>query len=233
LPNIISYSDKSGALKETVFKVYAVAEGGINILSTDTKPLGELRIYPEITPSLLLKTKADGIPDARDLSLNEISHLPIKSATGDINLQQLIEQSKHPDKPNLKPNWTNYDEVESNCRKLKLVMKDLGFNKFDRNAYIYYFLANNNDWKNYNISPQKIQSSNLNAKTLQNYRSKDFGNCLVADDYVAMKAMGLAVNTEADWAQLGDSSQKKEQFFMPLKSIERQLLAVLKNPNPA
>jgi hypothetical protein len=25
------------------------------------------------------------------------------------------------------------------CRKLKLVMKDLGVNKFDRNAVIYYF----------------------------------------------------------------------------------------------
>ena len=48
-----------------------------------------------------------------------------------------------------------------------------------------------------------------------------------------MKAMGLTVNTESDWAQMGDSSQKKEQFFMPLKSIERQLLAVLKNPNKA
>jgi hypothetical protein len=43
--------------------------------------------------------------------------------------------------------------------------------------------------------------------------------------------MGLPVNTESDWAQMGDTSQKKEQFFMPLKSIERQLVAVLKNPN--
>jgi hypothetical protein len=41
----------------------------------------------------------------------------------------------------------------------------------------------------------------------------------------------LAVNTESDWVQMDDSSQKQEQFFMPLKSIERQLLAVLKNPN--
>ncbi|WP_394754096.1 hypothetical protein [Crenothrix sp.] len=231
LPAIVSYSDKTGTLKETVFKVYAVAEGGINILSSDTKPLGELKIYPELTPSLLLKTKPDGIPDARDLSLNEISYLPVKSAAGEINLQQLIEQSKHPEKPNLKPDWNNYQDVQSNCRKLKLVMKDLGFNKFDRNAYIYYFLANNNDWKNYNITAQKVQGNNINAKTLQDYRSKNFDNCLAVDDYSVMKAMGLPVNTETDWAQMGDSSQKKEQFFMPLKSIERQLVAVLKNPN--
>jgi hypothetical protein len=233
LPAIVSYSDKTGTLKETVFKVYAVAEGGINILSSDTKSLGELRIYPELTPSLLLKTKADGIPDARDLSLNEISYLSVKSAAGEINLQQLIEQSKHPEKPNLKPDWNNYDNVQSNCRKLKLVMKDLGFNKFDRNAYIYYFLANNNDWKNYNITAQKIQSNNVNVKTLQNYRSKNFDNCLAVDDYAVMKTMGLPVNTESDWAQMGDTSQKKEQFFMPLKSIERQLVAVLKNANKA
>ena len=117
--------------------------------------LGELKIYPEILPSLLLKTTADGIPDARDLSFEEIGYSPIKSAAGEINLQQLIEQSKHPAKPNLKPDWNNYQEVEGNCRKLKLVMKDLGFNKFDRNAVIYYFLAKNGDWNNYNITRQK------------------------------------------------------------------------------
>jgi hypothetical protein len=233
LPAIVSYSDKSGTLNETVFKVYAVAEGGINILGTDTKPLGELRIYPEITPSLLFKTTADGIPDARDLSFNEISYLPVKSATGDINLQKLIEQSKHPEKPNLKPDWHNYQDVQGNCRKLKRVMKDLGFNKFDRDAYIYYFLANNDDWKNYNISVQKAQDNNVTAKTLQNYHSKNFDNCLATEDYVVMKAMGLTVNTEADWAKMSDSSQKKEQFFMPLKAIERQLVTVLKNPNKA
>jgi hypothetical protein len=233
LPAIVKYSDKNGTLNETVFKVYAVAEGGINILGADTKPLGELRIYPEITSSLLLKTRADGIPDARDLSLMEISQSPMKSATGDINLQQLIEQSKHPEKPTLKPDWNNYDDVKSNCRKLKVVMKDLGFNKFDRNAFIYYFLANNVDWRNYNIPSQKVQAEDINAKTLQKYRAKNFDNCLAADDYTAMKAMGLTVNTDSDWAQMGDTSQKKEQFFMPLKSIERQLLAVLKNPNKA
>jgi len=48
-----------------------------------------------------------------------------------------------------------------------------------------------------------------------------------------MKAMGLPVNTASDWALMGDASQKKEQFFLPLKSIERQLVAVLKNPNKA
>jgi hypothetical protein len=233
LPAIVRYSDKTGTLNETVFKVYAVAEGGINILSSDTKPLGELKIYPEITASLLLKTKPDGTPDARDLSLIEISQSPMKSSTGEINLQQLIEKSKHPEKPNLKPDWKNYEDVQNNCRKLKVVLKDLGFNKFDRNAYIYYFLANNGDWKNYNITAQKVQSNNINAKTLQDYRSKNFDNCLVADDYTVMKTMGLAVNTESDWTQMGDSSQKKEQFFMPLKSIERQLFAVLKNPNKA
>ena len=233
LPAFVRYTDKSGMLTENLFKVYAVAEGGIHILSSDAKPLGELRIYPELTSSLLLKSKADSIPDAHDLSLVEINQSPMKSGTGEINLQQLIEQSKHPEKPNLKPDWKNYADVQTNCRKLKVVLKDLGFNKFDRNAYIYYFLANNNDWLNYNITAQKVQSNNINAKTLQDYRNKNFDNCLTTDDYTVMKAMGLVVNTESDWVQMGDSSQKKEQFFMPLKSIERQLVAVLKNPNQA
>lgn len=233
LPAIVRYSNKTGTLNETLFKVYTVAEGGINILSSDTQPMGELRVYPEITSSLLLKVKADGIPDARDLSLSEISASPMKSATGEINLQQLIEQSKHPEKPDLTPDWNNYEAVESNCRKLKIVMKDLGFNKFDRNAYLYFFLANNSDWKNYNLSAQKVQSNNIDAKTLQNYRSKNFDNCLTVDDYSVMKAMGLPVNSESDWTLMGDTRLKKEQFFMPLRSIERQLLPVLKIPNKA
>lgn len=231
LPPTITFSGNTGTLNETSFKVYAVAEGGINILSSDTKPLGELKVYPEITASLLLKTTADGTPDARDLSLEEIGHLPIKSATGDVKLLQLLEQSTHASKPNLKPNWNNYTEVETECHKLKSIMKDLGFNKFDRNAVIYYFLVNSNDWKNYNVNQQQLQRNEINAKAAQNYRDKNFGNCLVDSDYIVMKAMGLPVNVAADWQQIGESAQKKEQRFIPLKSIERQLVSVLKNPN--
>ncbi len=231
LPAIVTFSGKTGVLNQTVFKVYAVAEGGINILGSDTQPLGELKIYPEIIPSLLLKTRADGVPDARDLSLEEIGYSPIKSAAGEIKLMQLIEQSKHPAKPNLKPNWNNSEEVEANCRKIKLVLKDLGFNKFDRNAFIYYFLAKNSDWKNYNIPPQKAMTEEIQPKIMKTYRSKDFGNCLAVEDYAVMKAMGLPVNVQSDWQQIEESSQKKEQFFTPLKSIERQLISVLKNPN--
>jgi hypothetical protein len=231
LPAIVTFSGKTGILKQTVFKVYAVEEGGINILGSDTQPLGELKIYPEIIPSLLLKTTPDGVPDARDLSLEEIGYSPIKSTAGEIKLLQLIEQSKHPAKPNLKPDWNNYEEVENNCRKIKLVMKDLGFNKFDRNAFIYYFLANNSDWKNYNISTQKAMNGEIRPKIMESYRSKDFGLCLAVDDYAVMKAMGLPVNLQSDWKQIEESSQKKEQFFTPLKSIERQLISVLKNPN--
>jgi hypothetical protein len=231
LPAIVTYSGKTGVLNQTVFKVYAVAEGGINILGSDTQPLGELTIYPEIIPSLLLNTTADGVPDARDLSLDEIGYSPIKSATGEIKLLQLIEQSKHPAKPNLKPDWNSYEEVEANCRKIKLVMKDLGFNKFDRNAFIYYFLANNSDWKNYNMPPQRAISDEIRSKVMESYRSKNFGLCLAVDDYAVMKAMGLPVNLSSDWKQIEESSQKKEQFFTPLKSVERQLVSVLKNPN--
>jgi hypothetical protein len=231
LPRIVTFSGKSGALNESIFKVYAVAEGGVNLFGSDAEPLGELKIYPEIIPSLLLKTAAEGIPDARDLSLEEIGYSPIKSGTDEIKLLQLIEQSKHPAKPNLKPNWSNYEDVEGNCRKIKLVMKDLGFNKFDRNAFIYYFLTNNGDWKNYNISLKKIVSDQTSLKVMQGYRSKDFGSCLTPDDYTVMKAMGLPVNLPSDWKQIEDLSQKKEQFFIPLKSIERQLVSVLKNPN--
>ena len=231
LPAIVTFSGKTGVLNQTVFKVYAVEEGGINILGSDTQPLGELKIYPEIIPSLLLKTTPDGVPDARDLSLEEIGYSPIKSAAGEIKLLQLIEQSKHPAKPNLKPNWNNYEEVENSCRKIKLVMKDLGFNKFDRNAFIYYFLANNSDWKNYNISTQKAMSGEIRPKVMESYHNKDFGLCLAVDDYAVMKAMGLPVNLQSDWKQIEASSQKKEQFFSPLKSIERQLISVLKNPN--
>ena len=231
LPAIVTFSGKTGVLNQTVFKVYAVAEGGINILGSDTQPLGELKIYPEIIPSLLLKTTANGVPDARDLSWDEIGYSPIKSASGEIKLLQLIEQSKHPAKPNLKPNWNSYEEVENNCRKIKLVMKDLGFNKFDRNAFIYYFLANNGDWRNYNIPQQKAMSDEIRPKVMESYRSKNFGLCLAADDYAVMKAMGLPVNLQSDWKQFEESSQKKEQFFTPLKSIERQLISVLKNPN--
>jgi len=180
-----------------------------------------------------LRTGPDGVPDARDLSFEELSQSTIKSATGDINLAHLIEQSPHLDKPNLKPDWNNYTDVATNCRKLKLTVKALGFNKFDRDALLYYFLANSTDWKNYNIDRRKAIDNEIRPKTLAVYRDKNFGACLADDDFTVMKAMGLAVNTSADWDQLGATSRQQEQLFSPLQSIERQLLAVLRNTSAA
>lgn len=231
LPELTTYTGKSGRLNQAVFKVFDVIEAGLPLAGSETRQIGELKIYPEIVPTVLLKISADGIPDARDLSLEEIGYLPIKTMTGNINLQQLIEQSQHPSKPNLKPDWNNYDDVETNCRNLKRVMKDLGFNKFDRNAMLYYFLAKSDDWKNYNIDRQKVLNDEIRPNTMKTYRSRDFGNCLAADDYSVMKSMGLVVNTPGDWNLIGASSEEKEHRYSPLKSIERQLLAVLKSTN--
>ncbi|MGR8941238.1 MAG: hypothetical protein ACU83V_05145 [Gammaproteobacteria bacterium] len=233
LPALAAYSGKTGTLNQAVFKIIEIDEGGLNLFGAETKPLGELTVYPEISPTLLLHTGSDGIPDARDLSFEEISHAPIKSTTGDINLARLIEQSQLLDKPNLKPEWKNYAEVETNCRRLKLTLKSLGFNKFDRNALLYYYLANSGDWKNYTIDRQHAMDSGIRPKTIAAYREKNFGGCLTEDDYAAMKAMGLAVNTPADWDQLGATSRQQEQLFSPLQSIERQLLAVLRNTSAA
>lgn len=231
LPAIVTYSGKSGSLNQTVFKVYAVAEGGINILSSNTQPLGELNIYPEIIPSLLLKTREDGVPDAHDLSFEEIGYSPIHTTTGEIKLLDLIKQSNHPSRPNLKPDWSNYADVENNCSKLKLVMKDLGFNKFDRNALLYYFLNNSSDWKNYNLNKKRALSDESDSELMRSYSNKDFGNCLVENDFVVMRAMGLSVNLPSDWQQIGKSIQQQQQLYSPLKSIERQLVSVLKNTN--
>lgn len=230
LPPVASFAGAKGSLNRTVFKIYAVQEGGVNILSSDTQPIGKVTLHAELTPSLLLKTTAEGLPDARDLTFEEIGLLPIKTGSGEVRLRQLLEDSKHPLKPALAPQWSAYPDVESNCRKIKLVLKDLGFNKFDRNAFLYYFLNNSEDWQSYNINPQKALARDLSTKTLTEYRAHDFRNCLTGDDYRVMKAMSLPVNTIADWEALGESAQKKEQSFLPLKSIERQLSSVLKKP---
>lgn len=227
LPVLAGYSGPSGVLKQAVFKVFDVVESGISLLGADIRQIGALKIFPEITPTLLLKTSSAGTPDARDLSFDEISLLPIRSANGDINLQQLIEQAKRSVKPNLQPDWHNYAEVEANCRNLKRIMKELGFNKFDRNAMLYYFLDKSTDWENYNLQRQRALNEQVRPKVLKSYRSHDFGSCLMQDDIKVMKAMGLVVNTAEDWEQMGQASEQLEQWFIPLKSIERQLLAVL------
>ncbi|MEC4747482.1 hypothetical protein [Methylomicrobium sp. Wu6] len=233
LPGLAVYSGKTGKLNQAAFKVFQIDEGGFNLFGPETKPLGELKVYPEIASTLLLRAGPEGVPDARDLSFEELRPSPIISVAGNINLAQLIEQSQHPDKPNLKPDWKNYSDVETDCRKLKLTIKALGFNKFDRNALLYYFLANSGDWKNYNIDRRQALDNEIRPKTMAGYRKKNFGNCLAEDDYAVMKAMGLAVNTPADWDQLGATSRQQEQLFSPLQSIERQLLAVLRNTSAA
>jgi hypothetical protein len=96
---------------------------------------------------------------------------------------------------------------------------------------LYYFLANSGDWKNYNIAAQRAAADDIRPKTLEKYRAGDFSGCLAADDYNVMKAMGLTVNTQYDWTQIGASTQKKEQVLSPIQSFGRQLAAAIKNPN--
>ena len=231
LPASVVLTGDSGNLNQSRLAVFEVVEGGLKAWASETKLLGELRIYPEIASSLLLKTAGDVTPDAHDLSLDELWRAPIQTANGELSLQQLINQVDSAAKPNLKPDWQNYSEVESQCRRLKLVMKDLGFNKFDRNAVLYYFLVKSPDWKNFNISAQRAMTDEVRPKLLEQYRGKGFSECLAGEDYAVMKSMKLAVNTEQDWEALTNSRQKKEGVISPIQSAARQFLSALQNPN--
>jgi len=232
LPAQVVLGGDGGSLNQNRMGVFEVVDGGLKAWSSETKLLGELHVYPEITPSLLLKLGSDGIPDAHDLSLDELWKVPMQSANGEVQLKQLIDQAVQGEKLNLQPDWQNYAEVETQCRRLKLVMKDLGFNKFDRNAVLYYFLSKSSpDWKNFNISAQKAMTDEIRPKLLEQYRAKDFSGCLAAEDYTAMKNMKLAVNTEQDWELLTSSRQKKEGVITPIQSAARQFLSALKNPD--
>ncbi|MDD1620263.1 MAG: hypothetical protein LUQ11_02185 [Methylococcaceae bacterium] len=232
LPAQVVLGGDGGSLNQNRMGVFEVVDGGLKAWSSETKLLGELHVYPNITPSLLLKLGGDGIPDAHDLSLDELWKVPMQGANGEVQLKQLIDQAVQGEKLNLQPDWQNYVEVETQCRRLKLVMKDLGFNKFDRNAVLYYFLSKSSpDWKNFNISAQKAMTDEIRPKLLEQYRAKDFSGCLATEDYAAMKSMKLAVNTEQDWELLTSSRQKKEGVISPIQSAARQFLSALKNPD--
>ncbi|MDD2759188.1 MAG: hypothetical protein PHH11_02720 [Methylomonas sp.] len=227
LADSISMAGNGAHLTQSRLAVYEVMDGGAKLWADDTKLLGEMRIFPEIVASLLLKSTIDGVPDAHDLSLEELWRVPIQTAGGEVPLQQLIDQVAEAEKPNLKPDWQNYQDVETQCRRLKLVMKGLGFNKFDRNAVLYYFLNQSPDWKNFNISPQRAMADAIRPRLLEQYRDKGFSACLASEDYGVMKSMKLQVNTEQDWGDLSSNRQKKEGAISSVQSLGRQLLAAL------
>ncbi len=229
LPSQVTLGNDSGSLNQSRLGVYEVLEGGSKQWGSETKLLGELHIYPVLTPTLLLKIGSDGIPDAHDLSLDELWRVPMQSPTGQVQLKQMIDQAGQSEKPNLSPDWQNYAEVENQCRRLKLVMKDLGFNKFDRNVVLYYFLSKSPDWKNFNITAQRAMTDEIRPKLLEQYHANGFDACLASEDYDAMKSMKLAVNNQQDWDMLSNSRQKKESLIGPIQSAGRQLLSALKN----
>lgn len=231
LPRIIQIDGNKTLIKETRLPVYEVVEGG-NPFSGGPKQLGELRVYPEIRSSLLLKQATAGIPSARDVSLLELLSAPIRMGEGAIELRQLLSQASD-DKPNLQPDWRRYGEVETQCRKLKRVLRGLGFNKFDRNAVLYYFLAQSPDWSNYNIPKIRATADDLRPATLQQYRSRDFSGCLIDEDYQTMAMMGLSVNTAEDWRSIEEARHQKAIVLGPVQSVGRQLAAVIQNKNPA
>ncbi|MGR9046219.1 MAG: hypothetical protein ACU83N_13050 [Gammaproteobacteria bacterium] len=232
LPTPVQLSGQGALVQPSRLGVYEIVEGGMSFSSSEPKLLGELKVYPEIIPSLLLRLSPGGIPKAQDLSLAELLDTPIRTAEGNVELKALIGATEHADKPNLEPDWSQYDEVEGNCRKLKRVIKELGFNKYDRNAVLYYFLERSPDWKNYNISAVRAMADEIRPAKLEQYRSRNFSGCLVQEDYSTMALMGLAVNNPQDWQNILASRQKQESLFSPVQSAGRQLVAVMKNPNP-
>lgn len=233
LPASVVLGNQSATLNQSRLSVYEVVDAGMKLWANETRLLGEMRVYPELTPSLLLKSTFEGLPDAHDLSLEELLRLPIQTAQGEMPLQQLIDKVDQPEKPNLKPDWQNYDDTETQCRRLKLIMKDLGFNKFDRNAVLYYFLDKSSDWKNFNITAQKAMADAIRPRILEHYRSKNFSGCLANEDYTVMKSMRLPVNTEQDWDALTSSRQKKEGVISSVQSSGRQLATALSHPDKA
>ncbi|MCK9606760.1 MAG: hypothetical protein M0R33_09990 [Methylomonas sp.] len=231
LPASVVLGSDGGHLNQSRLEVYEVVDGGMKAWVSETKLLGELRVYPELQPSLLLKAVIDGVPDAHDLSLDELLRLPIQTSAGEIPLRQLIDQVDQAEKPNLQPDWQQYGEVEKQCRRLKLVLKGLGFNKFDRNAVLYYFLSKSADWKNFNISAQKAMTDAIRPRVLEQYRSKDFAGCLASEDYAAMQSMQLPVNSLEDWENLSSNRQKKEGAISSVQSVGRQLVTALSHPD--
>jgi len=211
--------------------VYEIEEGGISLWGSEPKLLGNLKIYPELSASLLLKADSAGLPDAHDLSLDELMRTPIQTSAGQLPLQQVIDQTPEPEKPLLNPDWRDADQVDAQCRRLKLVLKGLGFNKFDRNAVLYYFLAQSADWRNYNITAQRAMTDAIRPQLLEKYRAKNFSACLAAEDYAVMKSLRLPVNTAEDWDLLTNNRQKKEGVIGMVQSAGRQLLAALNHPD--
>lgn len=231
LPTSILMGNDAASQNLSRLAVYEVLDGGLKVWASETKLLGEMRIYPELTPSLLVKALVEGVPDAHDLSLDELWKTPIQTTAGEISLQQLITQVEDAEKPNLKPDWQNYDDVANQCQRLKLVMKGLGFNKFDRNAVLFYFLKQSPDWKNFNITQQRAMADAIRPNLLEQYQARGFSGCLTSENYEVMKSMKLPVNTEQDWENLTSNRQKKEGVINSVQSVGRQLLSALNNPN--
>ena len=216
-----------GSQNQTRLPVYEVVDAGAKVWASETKLLGEMRVYPELASSLLIKSNVQGIPDAHDLSLSELLRLPMQTANGEVSLQVLIDSAVGAEKPDFSPDWRQYEDVETQCRHFKRVLKGLGFNKFDRNVLLYYFLTQSPDWQNFNITQQKAMADAIRPRILEQYRGKDFAGCLAQDDYVVMKSMRLPVNTQPDWDNLTSNRQKKEGVISSVQSAGRQLLAAL------
>ena len=233
LASSVVVTHEAGNQNTSRLAVYEVVDGGLKFWSSETKLLGEMKVYSELVSSLLMKSTVDGLPDAHDLSLEELLRAPIQTTAGELPLQQVIDQVNQAEKPNMAPDWQNYTDVETQCRRLKLVMKGLGFNKFDRNAVLFYFLNKSADWKNFNISPQRAMADAIRPRLLEEYRAKGFSGCLAPEDYTVMKSLHLAVNSEQDWNNLTSSRQKKEEVFSSVQSIGRQFLAALHQPDKA
>lgn len=231
LPQFVEINEQTASLNQSSITVHEIIEGGNTLGSPEPKALGQLNIYPAITTSLLLKANKGSAPDAHDVSLTELWRAPIKTANGDISLEQLLTQIKGNDSGYLQPDWKNYAAVLGSCQRLKRNLKELGFNKFDRNAVLYYFLQQAEDWRNYHQPLTRLAQNTPNANQLQDYYRKNFAECLTPSDILTQRQLNLPVNLEQDWQQILNSRQQQDTRYNGLQAAARQLNSILKNPN--
>ena len=186
------------------------------------KPLGFVKIIPELKTSLLVEDFGAGEKPLTNL----ISFSDLKNKKfGDKDLVQLLKEASKGDSLNFVPSTlVNYEDVSKNCITLEKSARSLGLNKYDRAILLYKFLSEATSANSLSNEPKNAELFKLLSKSTEQANQTDWktrSRFVLGPDNTDLNAENLTTLQSYNFQEClqGDEQSKDERYFKVMKDL--------------
>lgn len=191
-------------------------------------PLGHMRIYPEVTNTLLFRQDQKNFPEVKSVRIDTVLNKQFIDKNADPKslkdvLRNGCSKLSSAKELNFSPNWERFDDVNESCINLENRLNECGLNLYDRAGLLYLYLSSYTSKDKYNtkltwneISKNVQEGKKYSSKILTQYKKDNFPSCLKDTKYYAtMKEMSLPVVSDEEYEKAIKDAQNAEIAVAP------------------